>query len=86
MGLWKIESFGSFTGFSRRFGQCPAFRLFPDTAWQNIEDKERSELVADLNDFSRDPQRALWNRLKINTLRELEAPNVNSIQSLRLSP
>jgi hypothetical protein len=65
--------------FMRRFGHSPAFWFFPDTAWQNIEDKERSELVEDLNflwSFDEQPYR----RFKIHTLGELEASNVTSIE------
>lgn len=65
--------------FSRRFGYCPPFWLFP-TAWQNVEGKERSELLEDL-DLLPGTREESRDRLAINTLRELEASNVNSIEA-----
>jgi len=65
--------------FRRRFGDCPAFWFFPDTTWQDLEHKTRLESVEDLN-FNRGLRESPSRRLKIRTLRELEPPNVKSIE------
>ena len=64
--------------FSRRFGHCPAFWLFPDTCWQNLNAKERLRLVAAVN-FP-----AEYKRVSIHTLRELEPAKQRSIETFAL--
>lgn len=66
--------------FSRRFGHCPAFWLFPDTPWQHIEAKSRGKLVKHMK-FFRDLHERPYRKLAIHTLRELEPSNVSSIEA-----
>jgi len=66
--------------FSRRFSRCPAFWRFPDTPWQSIGDKGRAELAEDFN-FFRGLHEQRSERLKIHTLRELEAANETSVEA-----
>jgi hypothetical protein len=65
--------------FKRRFGDCPTFWFFPSTAWQDLADNRRLELVEDLN-FDRGFRESPSRSLKIQTLRELEPANATSIE------
>jgi hypothetical protein len=69
--------------FLQRFGHCPAFCLFPDTPWQNIEAKSRWKLVKDMK-FHRDLHERPYRKLAIHTLRELEPSNVSSMEAFAL--
>jgi hypothetical protein len=66
--------------FSRRFPRPPAFWHFPDTPWQSIGDEQCAELGEDF-DFYRGLIEQRFERLAINTLRELEAANETSIEA-----
>jgi hypothetical protein len=60
-----------------------AIDFFPDTPWRELDEKTRLGMVDDVNQSHTDSEIATDNKLSIATLRELEAPNIRSIEAFR---